>query len=450
MRHLILGSSAAGVAAAEILRKNRPDDEIIMASADGHIHSRCLLYRYLSGERDIESLDFTERNFFDHYNIKLILNSPAISIDIEKKSVNFENGPITYDRLLITTGARCFIPDISGLRKAKNVYTLGCIDDAAKIKETAKTSDLIAILGSGVIGMGAANSFIRSGWHKKRPAKMASRAIHVIEMADRIIPLQLDHYVSKLYQERFEANGVKFHISKQAQAVTLYEDGRVAALEFDSREMLPCDMIIVAAGNRPNTRFLENSGIKLEKSRENGVAVDKYMQTTVKDVYAAGDVTGITGNWYAAVKQGRVAAHNMAETKKLTEITYEDKFHSSNSINYVGLTTVSVGKVSPPFEEEGCQVHEYQYGKKNLKLVTKDNLVVGALIHGDISNVGHWHYMIKNKVPLGNMAKAPVLAEYADYFEIDQETMEFRYRIGDVDSSERTYKNFIYENFAKN
>ena len=457
MRHLILGSSAAAVAAAAVLRKNKPHDEIIMASEDEIVHSRCLLYRYLSGERDAKSLDFTERNFFYNNNITLMPKSPATSLDIEKKTVNFESGSITYDKLLITTGAKCFIPDIPGLRRAKNVYTLSGIDDADKIKEAAKMSGLIVILGSGVIGMGIANSFVRSGWPRGSLVGWVNvadgtgyaggldPAIHVVETADRIVPTQLDYDVAKLYQERFEEKGVRFHLSRQTRAVTLYEDGRVAALEFEGRVMLPCDMVIVAAGNRPNTGFLEGSGIKLDKSLGNGVAVDKYLQTSAVDVYAAGDVTGITGNWYAAVKQGRVAAFNMTENVPGTP--YEDEFHSSNSINYLGLTTVSVGKVVPPFE--GCQVHEYQYAKKNLKLVTQGDLVVGALIHGDISNVGHWHHMIKNKIPLGHLTKDPVLAEYADYFEIDPNTAEFRYRTTENEYT-GIYKNFIYENFTKN
>jgi len=367
-----------------------------------------MLYQYLSRERDKESLNFTRENFFDQNDIELILNSPAISVNINEKMVIFEKQTTSYDRLLLATGASSFLPDIPGLRSCKNAYTLGSLSDASLIRKVAKKATTIAIIGSGLEGMGIAYALSKY-----------NTDIHVIEMANHIIPVQLDHYVASEYQSQFEKKGIEFHLAREISAVLLSGSGRAVALEFDKRCMLPCDIIIVAAGSSPNISFLENSGIELN----NGVVVNKHMLTSATDVYAAGDVTGIASNWYAAVKQGRVAGYNMANPDS---VSYEEYFHMASSINFGGTTTISIGKVTPP--DNDCKVLVYNDDEQYLKLVMKDGIAIGALLFGDISHSGHWRYMIKNAVPLDKLGKTPNLAAFADFFDIDSQTGEFRYK----------------------
>jgi len=408
VRHLILGSSAAGIAAADVLRQNCPGDKITMVTADEAIHSRCMLYQYLSRERDKDSLNFTRENFFKQSDIELILNSPAISVNTKDKTVVFEKDIITYDRLLIATGASSFIPNIPGLHSCKNAYTLGSLSDAVSIRKAARKATTIAIIGSGLVGMGVAYALDKY-----------NADIHVIEMANHILPAQLDHYVASEYQSQFEKKGAEFHLAREISDVLLLRSGRAVALEFDKQSILPCDMIIVTAGNSPNTGFLENSGIELN----NGVVVNKHMLTSVADVYAAGDVTGIATNWYAAVKQGRVAGHNMANRDC---ISYDEYFHLASSINFGGTTAISIGKVTPP--DNDCKVLVYNDEEQYLKLVMKDGVAIGVLLFGDISHSGHWRYMVKNAVPLDNLGKTPNHAAFVDFFDIDSHTAEFRYK----------------------
>ena len=416
MRHLILGSSAAAIAAARVLRQALPNDEIIMASADERIYSRCMLHRYLAGERIFGSLDFTEPDFFDQNAIQWLPNNPALSLDCRAQTVHCKNGAIAYDKLLIATGTVSLVPDIPGLRSAENVYTLGSLKDAVLIKRRAKNARNIIILGSGLVGMDAAYGLAGSG-----------AVVRIIEIAGHIIPMQLDSDVASMYQAQFEKAGVQFHLCKRAVAVELDENSNATALELDDGVILPCDMIIVAVGVRANTDYLKNSPIKLEKKLENGVIVDKHMLTSVSDIYAAGDVTGISGSWYAAVKQGRVAAHNMASPENSS---YEDKFqtnHKTNTINFSGMTTLSIGKVNPPFD--GYEVLQYREVNKYFKLIMKNGIAEGVLLYGDISNSGYWKYIIKNAVPLNKLKKSPVLADFADFYDIDQHTAEFRYKL---------------------
>ena len=410
MRHLILGSSAAAVAAVDVLRKTRPDDEIIMASADETIHSRCMLHHYLSGERDAESLSFTRRSFFKQNRLEWLPNSRALSVDANHRIVNFADTSITYDKLLIATGTNNFVPDIPGLRGAANVYTLGNLKDAVVMRNAIENAHTIAILGAGLIGMDIAHGIAHSN---------SNATVHVIESESHIIPKQLDANIASKFQARFEEYGVKFHLDKTVATVHTSDDGAATALEFSDGDILPCTMIIVAAGTRPNVGFLENSGISLG----NGVVVDRQMRTSAANVYAAGDVTGIAGNWYAAVKQGRVAGQNMVCNGSLE---YTDTFHTFGSINLCGLAAVSVGKVNPPFD--GYEVLESSDNGKYLKLVLNDDIVEGALIFGDISHTGHWKFIIENAIPVDNLGKSPLQIEYADFFDINANTAEFRYK----------------------
>ena len=122
MRYLLLGSSAASIAAASVLRQECPQDEIIMASADERVYSRCMLHQYLSNKRDIESLNFTQPDFFTQNNIQWLPNSSALSLDLNAQDVHFKDCKISYDKLLIATGASGFVPNIPNLRGAGNVY----------------------------------------------------------------------------------------------------------------------------------------------------------------------------------------------------------------------------------------------------------------------------------------------------------------------------------------
>jgi len=409
LRHLILGSSAAAVSAAEVLLLRCPDDEVIMASTDESIHSRCMLHHYLSDERDVKSLDFTRRNFLLHDRLKWLPNEEALSVDVDKRIVKFKDNNITYDKLLIATGTVNFIPDITGLKTATNVYTLNNLPDALIMRDVIEHAKTIAVLGAGLIGMDIIEGIIKSG---------VSASVHIIESAKHIIPKQLDANIASKFQQRFEAMGAKFHLGKKVIAVKLDNNKMATAIEFEDKSILPCDMIIVAAGTRPNIDFLRNSGLELE----NGVKVDECLRTTNANVYAAGDVTGIAANWYAAIKQGRIAGNNMADNGKLE---YTDRFHTVNTINLFKMVAASVGKVNPPFD--GFEVVDRINAEKYLKIVMKDGLVVGVLLFGDISHSGHWKYIIENAVPICSLDKSPFLIEYADFFEIDESTAEFKY-----------------------
>ena len=140
--------------------------------------------------------------------------------------------------------------------------------------------------------------------------------VSIVEMADRILPVQLDKTAAKEYQKRFESAGAKFYLGRKAAETKMDENGKITTVILDNGEELKSDLIIVAAGVRSATAGFETEEIIVDR----GMKVDEFMQTGAKDVYAAGDVTGLSGIWPNAQKQGETAALNMMGGRVLIRI----------------------------------------------------------------------------------------------------------------------------------
>lgn len=400
MMHVIIGGGAAGITAAREIRGWQPDAQIVMICADEQVHSRCMLHKYLSHERTAEELDFTEEGFFDKNRIVQI-HDRVVSVNTEKKEVSLASErQIAYDRLLIATGADSVIPPVGDLRKAENVFGLRHLSDAQKIDRMAETSAEILIIGAGLVGLDAAYGLLERG-----------KKVTVVEMAPRILPVQLDEHGAKAYQELFEKAGVTFRLGCRAQNAACGADNRIHSVELDSGETIACDMIIVAAGVRPSSGFLENSGIKAER----GIEVTSRMETNVKDVYAAGDVTGLSGIWPNAMKQGKMAARNMCGIKPGpgVDTEYTDTFAAKNTINFFGLETLCLGALQP---EEGDEVLVEEDMHIYRRAILREGKVRGILLQGDISNSGIWQYIIKNEIDVSGKGKNLFRLTFADYF----------------------------------
>lgn len=141
----------------------------------------------------------------------------------------------------------------------------------------AEDAEKILIIGSGLVGLDAAYGLIERG-----------KKVTVVEMAEQILPVQLDAHAAKTYQELFEQAGVQFYLGCKAEGAVCEADGMIRAVTLDTGKQLLCDLIIVAAGVRPAVGFLEKSEIEVER----GIKVNSKMETNVPNVYAAGDVTG--------------------------------------------------------------------------------------------------------------------------------------------------------------
>ncbi|MPM86140.1 NADH-dependent phenylglyoxylate dehydrogenase subunit epsilon [bioreactor metagenome] len=177
-------------------------------------------------------------------------------------------------------------------------------------------------------------------------------------------------------------------------------------------------MIIVATGVASNAGFIDST--KIEYNR--GIVINDKCETTEKHIYAAGDVVGKNAIWPLAVKQGIVAAYNMLGKEK----QIDDSFAFKNSMNFMGIATVSLGLTSPPDEEYKVVSRCDEKGYK--KFVYKDNVICGLVAQGDISYTGTIAYLIKNKIEVPNLEDRIFDIGYADFLAL-KENGEFCYNI---------------------
>ncbi len=407
MAYVVVGASAAGINAAKTLREINKDIEIILVSKDEYVYSRCILHHFLDGRRDIEDLDFSPGEFFKKYDIKWMKGVEVTGIDTKEKKLKLDNGEdLPYEKVVLATGASSFLPPIENLRTANNVIGLRNLDDAIRIKEIAPKVKNIIILGAGLVGVDAMAGLL------DYDAKVT-----MIEMGDRILPLQLDHYAANVYIERLKEEGVDFRFNVRAEKVIVDENNNPVAIKLNTGEEVPGELIIACTGVRSNVGFLEGSGIECDKF---GLIFNPKGETNVKEVYGAGDISGRNPIWPTAVKEGLIAANNMCDK----EIYMEDFFGSKNTMNFCGVATMSLGTVIKPDDtyKEAVEIK----GKDYKKIIHKNGTIYGAIVQGDLSYVGVLTQLIKDKINIDRVKKPIFQIDYSDFFN-EKENLEFVY-----------------------
>lgn len=407
MRYVVIGSSASGINGAKALRELDKDAEIILISKDEYVYSRCILHHYISGIRDIKALNFSGEDYFRKYDIKWINGVKVVNLDDKKQIIELsDKQKIEYDKVLIASGASPFIPPIENLRGANNVIGLRNLEDAQKIKNGIGHIENIAVLGAGLVGIDAIAGLVDYGLN-----------ITVVEMIDRVLAMQLDHHAASRYERLFNKKGVNFKLGVKAEKLVVDDENNPKELIIDTGERIPCELIIVATGVRSNVDFLKESQVETNKF---GLIFDTKGQTNVENIYGAGDVSGKNPIWPTAVKEGIIAANNMAGN----DLIMTDFFGSKNTMNYLGLATMSLGEVIPPDETYAEEIEEDDDNYK--KIIHKDGKIYGAIIQGDLSYAGILTQLIKEKIDISRVKKPIFKIDYSDFFNI-KENLEYTY-----------------------
>ena len=222
MRYVVIGASAAGISGAKTLRELDNDAEIVLVSKDEHVYSRCILHHYISNHRDVEALNFSGKDFFEKYNINWKKGVEVTSVNDAEQTLTLSNGEtLAYDKLMICSGASAFIPPVEGLRTANNVVGLRNLEDAVLIKEQAAKVKNVVVLGAGLVGIDALSGLLDSGVN-----------ISLVEMSNKVLPLQLDEYTSNVYKNKFEEKGVNLKLGVSAVKLNVDENNNPVSLSF--------------------------------------------------------------------------------------------------------------------------------------------------------------------------------------------------------------------------
>ncbi len=201
MKYVIIGNSAAAIGTIQGIRQIDKTGQIVVISDEKyHTYSRPLISYWLKGDVTEENMRYRDEDFYEKNDVDTLFETRVTKINSDKKTVTIKNGnEISYDKLMVATGSKPFVPPMEGLDKVKNKFTFMKLDDAKAVKETAAEGAKVLIVGAGLIGLKAAEALEHYG------ADMT-----VIDLADRILPSILDEEASAIMQKHIESKGVKF------------------------------------------------------------------------------------------------------------------------------------------------------------------------------------------------------------------------------------------------
>jgi len=368
-RYVIVGGGVAGVTAARSLADGASQgQEILMLSRESYpYYPRPLLWRYIAGTKEQDALYFKPLSWYEEQGITFELETEVTSLDVEAHRVILADGTeIHYDRLLLATGARPFVPPVEGRDKA-GVFTLRTLDDAKRIKSYAEGAAQAVVIGGGLLGLETARALGEAG-----------PAAHVIEIADHLLPRQLDAEGAHVLRGLLEDQGLAITTGAIVEAI-LGED-RAERVRTKDGEVVEAQLVLFSAGIRCRAKLAQEGGLEVNR----GAVVDESMKTSAQDVFAAGDVAEFRGRIYGiippAMEQAEVAAANM---KDPGSETYAGSVPST-TLEVAGARVTSLGEYNPE-DEDGYQILRHADPESGLyrKFVLEEGRIVGAIVLND-------------------------------------------------------------------
>ncbi|MEE9396165.1 MAG: FAD-dependent oxidoreductase [Methylococcales bacterium] len=400
MKYVIIGAGPAGVIAAETLRKLDPDSKITLIGDEPEPpYSRMALPYYLVKKIPEQGTYLRKsENHFKDQRIEMS-SSRVIRIKPDQHILTLNNGnTLIYDKLLIATGAHPASPPVEGV-DLPGVLPCWTLDNARNIIALAKPGAKVVLMGAGFIGCIILEALAKSG-----------AELTVVEMENRMVPRMMDDKAGNLIKQWCIQKGIRVFTSTRVEKIeqdseSQGTDGCQSPLNviLDNSQVITADLVVTATGVKANISFLEGSGIKTEQ----GVLINRNMQTNFPDIYAAGDVAqGLdfsTGDYSVqaiqptAVDHGKLAGHNMSG---LTEALHQGSINM-NVLDTLGLISSSFGLwMGVEGGEEAVLLNSQRFKYMNLQF--QGDSLVGATSIGLTQHVGVLRGLIQSKVKLGD------------------------------------------------
>jgi nitrite reductase (NADH) large subunit len=391
MKLVMVGNGMAGVRTLEELLKMTPDlYDITVFGAEPHPnYNRILLSPVLAGEQTIEEIILNPLDWYADNHITLHLSKKVTQIDRVRRKVIATDGhgvetTAEYDRLLIATGSLPFILPVPG-KDLAGVIAYRDIADTNEMIDAATKYRHAVVIGGGLLGLEAANGLMLRGMQ-----------VTVVHLGDWLMERQLDDVAGDLLRKSLQARGLKFMLGAQTQALIGGKDGRVMAVQFKDGSEIPADLVVMAAGIRPNTELAAAAGIHCNR----GIVVNDTLQTiTDPRIYSVGECAAHRGIAYGLVaplfEQGKVCATHLAHFG----IGRYTGSSVSTKLKVTGIDLFSCGNftgASPDHPADGGFeeiVMSDPFAGVYKKLVIKDDQLVGACLYGDTVD-GAWYFKL--------------------------------------------------------
>lgn len=392
MRYVIIGASAAGLATAESIRKTDKSGEITVLTKENYLpYSRPSISYLLKGTVEEKSMFLRKPQFYTDNNINIITSANVTAIDREKKIVKAGRKEYPYDKLCLATGSKPFVPPVENAQGCKNVFTFLDLESAKSLKKAVNKDTRAVVIGAGLIGMKAAEGLSK-----------ICKSVEVAELSPRVLPSILDDKSAVFVKRYLEEHGISFHLEDTVVKANV-KNGKVVSALLKSGKTLACDILVIAVGVRPEVELAEKAGLDVSR----GIKVDqKTMQTSVKDIYAAGDCTvsvdmldgseKIIALWPNAVYQGMAAGSHMAGGSLEMSGAY-----SVNAIDFYGFRICTCGLINAKGEQYKDKVRTE--GDSYKRLIFEGSRLVGFVLINASENAGIYTSLIENKVDLNTL-----------------------------------------------
>ncbi|MFX0066059.1 MAG: NAD(P)/FAD-dependent oxidoreductase [Candidatus Hermodarchaeota archaeon] len=395
MHIAIIGLGHAGITAATEIHKISPEAEISIFTEESHpFYFRPQLFDVISGSKTPEEIIRYPKEWYKNNKINLYINSPIVNISPSKKELHLQSGQIiSYDKLLITTGAKPFIPPVEGINDIEH-YTLRNLEDANTIinrVHKSKTSKA-TIMGCGLLGLELAKALSDRGLD-----------IALMEIFPYLLPRQLDQeggdFLQHLLNRKF-----RFSFNLNVKCSSVKQENSTITIQIEDHEPHICDFLLISAGVQPDFELALKAGIKVNK----GIIVDRFMRTNVEDIYAAGDVVEVDrsefpGNAWGiippAVDQAKIAARNICGQ----ETAYKGTLPWT-TLKVAGIDLTSLGQIT--LAKGIQQFVDFDYEKEIYrKLFFKEGVLQGAILIGTKQDLSKIRLLTTRKASLEDVKK---------------------------------------------
>jgi nitrite reductase (NADH) large subunit len=388
LKLVLVGNGLAGMRCLEDLLDMAPDryDITVIGEEPWGNYNRIMLSPVLSGEKSFAEIMLHSADWYAEKGIRFIAGDAAIAIDRSRKQVHTEKGEIVaYDRLILATGSKPFVPPIPGA-ELEGVISFRDIQDVNRMLDYCKTRQNAVVIGGGLLGLEAAYGLKQQGMN-----------VTVLHLMDRIMDRQLDMKASQMLKKSIEDKGIRI-ITEANTEELLGMDGHVTQLRLKDGTMLDADLVVFAVGIRPNKTLAEQAGLRCNR----GVLVNDTMQTYDPSIYAVGECIEHRGQTFGLVEplwgQAFICATHLAEHGRLT-------FKAPTvptQLKVSGCDVFSAGNFEPQddFEDIVLNDEKRQIYKR---IIIQQDKVIGAVLFGDTED-GVWYAeLIADQTPIGNI-----------------------------------------------
>jgi len=380
---VVVGNGMAGVACLEQILKHSPKFRVTVFGDETHVnYNRILLSSVLAGERSPEDITINSLEWYQQNGVGLRLGVRIVDVDAKRRNITGDDGSVTpFDRLLIATGSSAFLPPITGLDK-QNVFTFRNLDDTRAILSSARAGAKAVVIGGGLLGLESA-----------RGLQVQGCEVTVIHLMDTLMNMQLDPTGGLYLKAAMEQLGVRVLLGRVTQR--LLGNGRVEGLEFANGELLEADLVVIAAGIRPNVDLGRKAGLEVNRA----IVVNDHMETSDPRIFAVGECVEHNGVVYGLVapllEQGKVLAATITGNKGPVFLGWKP----AAKLKVMGVDVFSAGEFQETPETETVRCEDPALGVYK-KLLIRNNRLAGVVLVGEAGDSNRYMEWLRTDADL--------------------------------------------------